>query len=177
MAKSRIFTVGFELPGDEFEYVEFHSDQTLLDADIILFEPTLGIFSSEKYYNGKPLLTENSSFATKDRLDHWQSEIISAVKAGKVVIVYLAKPVECFRHTGDKQFSGTGRSRVATNLVTGISSYEAVPYLTVVTSKSGKKIRIEPDAPFLGPYWPEFSNYSPYEVKIVGNFKQLLLKP
>ena len=146
MAKSRIFTVGFELPGDEFEYVEFHSDQTLLDADIILFEPTLGIFSSETNYNGKPLLSENSSFATKDRLDHWRSEIISAVKAGKIVIVYLAKPVECYRHTGDKQFSGTGRSRVTTNLVTGISSYETVPYLTEVTSKSGKEIRIEPDA-------------------------------
>jgi hypothetical protein len=41
MAKNRIFTIGFDLPGDEFEYVEFRSDQTLLDADIVLFQPTL----------------------------------------------------------------------------------------------------------------------------------------
>ena len=41
MAK-RIFAAGFDLSGDEFEYVSFHSDQSLLDADIVLFEPSLG---------------------------------------------------------------------------------------------------------------------------------------
>jgi len=34
--RKRIFTVGFDLPGSEFEYIKFDSDQTLLDADIIL---------------------------------------------------------------------------------------------------------------------------------------------
>ena len=38
MARKKIFTVGFELPGDDFESVSFDSDQSLLDADIILFE-------------------------------------------------------------------------------------------------------------------------------------------
>jgi hypothetical protein len=52
MAKHRIFTVGFELPGEEFEYIKFNSDATLLDADIILFEPTLGSTSSDSEYIG-----------------------------------------------------------------------------------------------------------------------------
>jgi hypothetical protein len=34
--QNRISVVGFDLPGDEFEYIAFDSDQTLLDADIIL---------------------------------------------------------------------------------------------------------------------------------------------
>ena len=100
MAKNRIFTIGFELPGDVFEYVEFNSDQTLLDANIVLFEPTLGNYSSYESYNGKPLLSEHSSFSTKQYLEHWHSEIVAAVKAGKLVIVYLARPIECYRHTG-----------------------------------------------------------------------------
>ena len=176
MAKCRIFTVGFELPGDDFEYVPFSSDQTLLDADIILIEPTLGDYSTVESYNGKSLLTEHSSFATKEQLDHWRSEIVSTVNAGKLVIVYLPKPIECYRHTGRKQFSGTGRNRVTTNLVTEISSYEAIPNLKSVTAKSGKEIRLEKDATYLNPYWTEFSSYSPYEVEIEGEFKHVLLK-
>lgn len=176
MAKHRIFTVGFDLPGDEFEYVEFSSDQTLLDADIVLFEPTLGGYSSYKYYNGRPLLSENSSFSTKEHLDHWRSEITAAVNSGKLVIVYLAKPVECYRYTGKKEFSGTGRSRVPTDFVAEISSYEAVPNIKVVTAKSGRETRLEKDATYIAPYWTEFSSYSPYEVEIEGEFKRVLLK-
>ena|SRR5712692_353020 len=112
MAKRRIFTVGFTLPGDEFEYVAFDSDQTLLDADIILFEPTLGDHYGSEMYNGRQLLTEHSSFVVKRQVDHWHSEIITAVNAGKLVVIYLAKPVDKYRHTGQQQHSGTGRSLV-----------------------------------------------------------------
>lgn len=176
MAKNRIFTVGLDLPGDEFEYVEFDSDTTLLDADIILFEPTLGNASFEGSYNGKSLLSEHSSFSVKQRLDHWRSEIVAAVKAGKLVIVYLAKPRECYRHTGQTEHSGTGRSRVTTNIVTEVSSYNAIPNLKGVKSKSGTEIQIDKDAKYLAPYWSEFSGYSPYEVEIEGDFKHILLR-
>src|ERR1700680_1078932 len=121
MPKRRIFTVGFELPGDEFEYVEFASDQTLLDADIILFEPTLGSYSTEpdyqtggaRLYAGKPVLDEHSSFVTQRQVAHWRSEIVSAINAGKLVVIYLTKPIECYRYTGQKEYSGSGKSRVS----------------------------------------------------------------
>jgi hypothetical protein len=175
MAKRRIFTVGFALPGDEFECIDFDSDQTLLDADIILFQPTLGDHYGTESYNGRPLLSEHSSFAAKRRIDHWRSEIVAAVNAGKVVIVYLVRPIEQFRYTGQKQHSGTGRSRITTNIVTEISSYEAVPKLTKVTAKSGNEIRLEKDGSYLAFYWKEFSDYSPYEVEIEGEFNRVLL--
>ena len=87
MSKRRIFTIGFDLPGDEFEFIAFDSDQTLLDADIILFKPDLGNFDFEygHEYGGKPILSHHSSFATKQKLDHWRSEIIAAVDAGKLM--------------------------------------------------------------------------------------------
>jgi hypothetical protein len=176
MAKYRFFTVGVDLPGEDFEYVPFDSAQTLLDADIILFEPMLGAYSSYEGHNGRPLLSESSSFATKESLNHWRSEIVASVNAGKLVIIYLAKPIECYRHTGQKQFSGTGRSRVTTNLVTEISSYEAVPKLKAVGSKTGKEIRLEKDASYLVAYWKEFSSYSPYEAVIEGDFSRVLLR-
>lgn len=176
MASRRIFTIGIMLPGDEFEYIEFDSDQTLLDADITLFKPMLGDCNAYQTYNGKPYLDEHSSFATKERLEHWRSEITAAVNAGKLVIVYLAKPVECYRRTGRKEFSGTGKSRVTTNIVSEMSSYEAIPSIEKVTAKTGREIRLEKDTTYLAPYWKEFSNYSTYEVEIEGKFTKTLLK-
>ncbi|MEX2495757.1 MAG: hypothetical protein WD448_06695 [Woeseia sp.] len=175
MAKYRILTVGFDLPGGDFEYIPFDSDQTLLDADIILFEPTLGRYNSVESYQGRSLLTEHSSFAIKERLNHWRSEIVSAVNAGRLVIVFLPKPEICFRYTGDRNFSGTGRSRVTTNIVAETSSYESVPNLDRVVAKSGTAIQLTDGGRYLGPYWSELASYCPYEAEIEGSFKRVLL--
>lgn len=181
MAKKRIFTIGFSLPGDEFEYIEFESNRTILDADIILIEPSLGSLSVEldhsyaaKLFAGVPILEEQASFLAKQQIDHWHSEIISAVTAGKLVIIYLTAPTKRYRYTGEKRFSGSGRSRVTNPVVVPVSSYDAVPNLTKVTSKSGSSIRVEKDASFLASYWKEFAGFSPYQVEIEGNFSVLL---
>jgi hypothetical protein len=176
--KSRIFTVGFELPGPEFEYIKFDSDQTLLDADIILYRPTLGhcYFDFDRQWNGKSILSESLSFSKKARVDHWRAEISAAVNAGKLVIVFLSKPIEYCRYTGERQFSGTGRSRVQTSIVTEISSYEAIPNLKLAVSKDGSSIRLEKEGAFLASYWRDFSKYSPYEAEIKGDFTKVLLK-
>lgn len=178
MGKRRIFTVGLDLPGEEFESVEFESDQTLLDADIVLFQPTLGSCNFE--YNlewaGKSVLTHRSSFSRKSRVDHWRTEIAAAVNAGKLVVVYLVKPVEHCRFTGQTQHSGTGRSRVTTNVVADISSYDAVPNLTKVTPKSGSSITLTKDGAFLSSYWKDFAAISTYEVEIDGAFNKVVLR-
>jgi len=98
MPKKRIFTVGFELPGEEFELVDFDSDQTLLDADVILYQPSLGYcrFEYGQQWEGKPILSESDSFSKKTSVNHWHSEIAAAVNAGKLVIVYLVRPIEYF---------------------------------------------------------------------------------
>ena len=58
--------------------------QTLLDADIALFEPSLGSYQFEygQEYSGKPILSHHHSFATKKSLEHWHAEMIAAVDAG-----------------------------------------------------------------------------------------------
>lgn len=183
MAKKLIFTVGFSLPGDEFEYIEFGSNQTLLDADIILFEPSLGSIIDERdvrnggpaLYAGLPTLTEHSSFAAKKQVDHWRSEIVAAVNAGKLVIVYLAHPVERYRYTGQTNYSGTGKSRAATSVVAQISSYDSVPNISKATPKSGTSIKLSKEGAYLAPYWKEFADYSPYLVEIEGEFSKVLL--
>jgi hypothetical protein len=184
VAKKRIFTVGFTLPGDEFELIEFESNRTLLDSDIILIEPSFGSLSVEhdyargaaRLFSGVPILSEHSSFVAKKQTDHWRSEIAAAVNAGKLVIVYLSSPIERYRYNGEKNYHGSGKSRVASPVVVPISSYDAIPNLSSAIVKFGESIRLEKDGAYLAPYWNEFSQYSQYQVEIDGKFTRTLLK-
>ncbi|SCB40367.1 hypothetical protein GA0061098_1008125 [Bradyrhizobium shewense] len=165
MAKKRIFTVGLDLPGDEFESIEFDSDQTLLDADIILFQPTLGVcsFDSSHTYEGRQTLSQRDSFQKPTRISHWHAEIVGAVNAGKLVVVFLKRPTTQFRHADALQ--RIGRTSLG-GPVSSISSYDAVPSLVNVVPKAGRSIRLEKQGAFLKDYWSLVSSMSPYEVEI-----------
>jgi hypothetical protein len=175
MAKKKTFAVGFTLPGDDFEYVPFDSDQSLLDADIVLYEVGFGKHYAIEYYQGIPLFGHSDSVRIAQNLQHWRSELAAATNAGKLVIVFLAKPLSYFRYTGEQQYSGTGRSRVATNIVTRVGSYDAVPSITSVEAKSGREVRLTKEGAYITPYWGEFAEYSPYEAFIEGKFTHALL--
>jgi hypothetical protein len=174
MARKKIFTVGFDLPGDDFESVPYDSDQSLLDADIVLYEVGFSRHPSEDY-QGTPLFNRSDSVRVAQDLEHWRSELAAATNAGKLVIVFLAKPRSYYRYTGDQQFSGTGRSRVTTSIVTSVTSYAAVPNITSVEAKSGREVRLTKEAIYLAPYWSEFSEYSAYESFVEGKFSHAVL--
>jgi len=176
MAKKKIFSVGFDLPGDDFEYIPFDSDQSLLDADIVLYEVGFGDHYASDSYQGEPLFSHHASSRVTQNLHHWRSELAAATNAGKIVIVYLAKPLSFFRYTGEQQFSGTGRSRVTTNIVNKVESYSAVPNITSVDAKSGREVRLTKEGAFLAPYWKDWSKYSAYEAFITGKFTHTLLE-
>lgn len=176
MSRKKIFSVGLDLPSEDFEYIALDSDRTLLDADIVVFSPGLSNYTSHEGYNGKPLLSQHASFNVVEKVEHWRSEISAAVSAGKLAVVFLNKPHECYRHTGRKEHSGTGRSRVTTNIVKEVSSYEMLPMITSATPKSGTKVKLEAAGGLLASYWAEFGAVSPYEVAISGSFTQVLLR-
>ncbi len=176
MTRKTIFSVGFAFPGDAAEHVSFLSDQSLLDADIIVYAPSFRECDYLEHYQGKPCLTESSSFRAKQQLTHWRTELLAAVEAGKVVIIYLVRPEEVIVYTGEKQHSGTGRNRQTTNIVTKISSYDAVPLPTKAHGRSGTEIRPAGDLKYLASYWNEFGQDSAYFATIEGKFTDVLLK-
>jgi hypothetical protein len=88
----------------------------------------------------------------------------------------LAKPVTCYRYTGQKTYSGTGRNARASTHVEPMSSYDAIPGIAKVTAKSGSEIQMDKDAKFLVAYWSEFGPNAQYEAVIEGDFKTLLLR-
>ncbi len=176
MKKQTIFCVGFDLPGEEFEYIEFESKRSLLDADIIIFKPTLGEYNIAKNFQGKPLIDENDSPRVIERLTYWRSELNEAVINGKLVIIYLVKPEEAFRYSGNKNYSGTGRNRQTIDYVEQISSYSALPQIEKVVASEGIGIKIMPQAAFLSLYWKEIFQYTKYEVYVEGKFSEVILQ-
>ena len=174
--RKKIVSVGMEVPSNDVEYIEFDSDQSLLDADIVLYEPTLGDYPyTESKFQGKPSLSEPSSFQVRKHVDHWKSELFAAFNAGKFIVIFLATPTEVFVRTGEKQCSGTGRSRQVTNIVAPLSSYDAIPLNLDVTARRGSRIAPAKDLRHLVSYWSAFASMSAYEVTIEGKFSETLL--
>ena len=177
MTKKTIFSVNTVVPGDELIEINYASDHTLLDADIILFTPLFpyGWYRGEPF-QGKRCLSESGSFKAKEQSHHWKNEIVSAANVGKLVVVYLEKPDECFRYTGNKQTSGTGRNQKVTNIVEPISSYDALPNIDSYTTKTGSKIKLTKAGEIIAPYWNEFSKYTSYYSVVEGKFTEVLLE-
>lgn len=168
MARKTIFAVGFDLPNIErFETIPITSDQSLLDADIIVFRPTLAPFGSypTESYEGRTLFNRHSSFAVKEKIDHWTAQIKSAFEATKTIIIFLPQKEEVFRYTGDKMFSGTGRSRITTNNVAPVSNYDFLPFgIDEIVPGQGRAMKLASNAEIISTYWQYASSISVYEV-------------
>ncbi len=164
------------MPGGEVEHLPFDSDRALLDADIVIFEPTLGVHLPEKTYKGKPSFDENSSFRIQRHLAHWRTELRECLDAGKLVVVFLSRPVNVFFRTGEETITGTGLDMQRVNIVKPASSYDAIPRDWKVRTRSGREISPAGDLGFLATYWTEFGPSSAYEVTLTGEFTHPLLK-
>lgn len=166
---TRIICVGYEIPGFTEDAQAFSSDQSLLDADIVLFNPTLAEYSAESSYLGKRRLYESDSARAVEDSRRWRSELAEAVKAGKTVIVYLSPHEEVYVHLGQKQTSGTGRNQKVTLIVEPLTNYSCLPFdLGTIVPKGGREIRAVADLKWLAPYWTEFGAQSPYKVYLKG---------
>lgn len=171
----RIFSVGVEIPGDEAENVNFLSPQSLLDADIVLFSPEVPYIYERDTYQGKPCLSDDASFRAKNAIAHWRRELDAALKAGKLVVVFLQAPQVVFAATGQVDYSGTGRNARKTRIVGELSSYEALPVTWKVRAASGTEMRLAKGAAFFSGFWAQFSGEMEYELYLDGVTAEPLL--
>jgi hypothetical protein len=173
MSRKRIISVGYSIPGDEDEYEGFDSDRSLLDADIILFQPDLpeGYFSSSEHA-GRTILYKSYSFRAVQQSAHWQSELSAALDEGKTVIVFLTPPDEVLVYTNAQSGSAF---RYQHDLLRPFSNYSCLPVEIVAHKRRGDAVKVAADVGQFASYWEEFGPSSPYQVYIEGNFTKTLL--
>lgn len=165
-----ILTVGFELASDDVSNEEFTSKASLLDWDIVLFKPDIQEFlHSSSRYQGKPSLSDTESFRLKEACEHWRREIKQAYESGKTVIVFLPEVQEVYIDTGERQYSGTGRSRVTTTIVALYSNYKSIPAVLNPTNARGSGVKpAGRGSEVLAAYWSAFGEASRYMVQLGG---------
>ena len=166
MAKS-IVAIGLSLASDSIAHENFNSKVSLLDWDIILFQPNIENFLSYAGdpFEGKPCLNDSNSFALKEQCEHWRREIKEAYEAGKSIVVFLSKLQEVYIANGEKRYSGTGRNRQTTRIVVPHNNYTSLPLTLKPINTVGKAMKLTPQGvELLGNYWTEYSAISEYSV-------------
>lgn len=156
---------------DDVEYCDFDSDTSLLDWDIVLFKPAIDEFIDySSHFQGKPSLSDSSSFRLKERVEHWRREIKDAVESGKTVIVFLADLNLVYIDTDRREYSGTGRNQKTTRIVSEYDNYQCIPANISPVKAKGSAMRITPrGSELIASYWKEFEKHSKYKVILSGD--------
>ena len=150
MAK-RVLTVACRIPGDFGEYVDFRSRTSLLDADFVLFRPTLGFWNHLVDTRNTPLPGTHSEDFQRT-LIHWRTEISAAMNAGNTVFVLLSDIKRLIlnpEHILDS--IGSESRRTATN-------YDTLPYPVKVVGSTGTSMSLSQDQSLLREYWDHFGS-------------------
>jgi len=169
MPKS-IAIIGTDFPSNEVKFAPLHSQISLLDYDISVFNPDISSFYDYtlERYQGKPALSDTNSFKLQERLAHWRREILGAVEAGKTVFLLLNELQEVYVATGDKKYSGTGRNRQTTRIVTDYSNYKLIPGGIDIVNSTGTSMKLHGGDNMLTTYWAELQDFSEYRVLVSG---------
>ncbi|MCG9628781.1 hypothetical protein L1D34_28655 [Vibrio mediterranei] len=180
MAKKRIVSVGFELANDEVTAIDFRSNASLLDWDVILFREDVLHFLYSGYesdsYQGKPSLSESKSFQLREAVQHWHREISEAVNCGKTVFYFLEPYRDFYIDTGKREYSGTGRNQKTTRMVSLYDNYKCLPLDVSVTPRQGTEMMLAPKgAEVISTFWQEFSALSEYKVTLESDQTKPLL--
>jgi hypothetical protein len=161
-----LLTIGFDLPGRSESTHEFSTTQSLLDADIILFQPDLSGYrldSNHPYFQGKRSFDEHSSFEVKEDSQRWKVELSTALEAGKTIFVFFREFEEIYVRTGNQNIAGTGRNARITNIVDKYDNYRFLPLpLPTMVPKKGRGIVFAGHSVF-STLWNEFKDSMEYE--------------
>lgn len=173
MSKKKILTIQCELSAENSHYVSFDSETSMLDWDIIVFNPDIDDFISyTNTYQGKPSLCETDSFRLRERGEHWRREISEAFKTGKTIFVILNELQEVFVDTGERRYSGTGRNQKVTTIVADYCNYNSIPIDLKVIKANGKEMKLAPkNSDILASYWKELESLSEYRVLLKDAIK------
>ena len=164
--KKRIISVGFDIPGFDDCY-SYKSSQSLLDADIVVFEPNLSYYTDSTYQSER-CFDEDTSFLLKKDTVHWRSEILTAFQDGKTIFVFMGKYEKVFVHTGEKKFSGTGKNTRTTNIVSPYNNYEFLPIdIPPLIPREGSEITFSGNSLF-AIFWDKFKEHIKYECYLNG---------
>lgn len=161
----RILSIGFVVPGNFVDNFSYHSDQSLFDADVVIFAPNLqsympasidGSTSRSLHASHMPVLGKESSLRILADTGHWRAELATALEAGKTIFVFLTRLQTAYINQSTPLHLRHFSDQINTASVLPID-------LGAVTPKGGKNIKATPEIGVIKDYWKDFAEHSAYE--------------
>lgn len=165
--KKRIISIGFDIPGFDDRCYDYNSSQSLLDADIVVFEPDFSCYEQHSVHRGAPYFDKNESFTLIKNTEHWHLEISTALREGKTVFVFMGQYKEIFVDIEGEEVFGIDRPKsiIAAHSPSPYNNYmflsERIDVHDLIP-KEGSKLIFRGDGPFVN-LWNEFKKYIKYE--------------
>ena len=131
-----ICTVNTELPTVEDGYISYTSGESLLDYNIVLFDPAFPDLDRITFSGGGSCFSIEASQVLKDSMSHWSTELIGALKAGKTVFFLLNEYETDSATTG----YSTPRKDARTYNTYRISNYVVLPIGIGVRNSKGRHL-------------------------------------
>jgi len=161
----QIITIGYEIPGKEDNYVDFHQRISLMDADILLISPDSlrpwGDWISFTSSDGGCYNVEASNRYTQ-KITHLKKEIEDHLRAGKNVFIFLTQEEK------ETLANGVSSPRKGQNTYSTYtcSNYNFLPIdIGKLTSASGKHVQFSGNSIF-GEFHNKFKKNLEYKLYI-----------
>jgi hypothetical protein len=148
-----MISLDFELPSDEIDHYTFASTVSLFDYDVAFWNPANSLQSYAAYshtYQGRDSLSEHTSASLKRDVQRRRNEFLEFLKLGRKLVVFLPGDTKVFIDTGEKTYSGTGRNRATTRIVTEFDIMQALPTLAL-TRQAGSGLEISAASDVIAP--------------------------
>jgi hypothetical protein len=170
--EKKVLTVGYEIPGYSEDHIEFRSNRSLTDADVVLFCTDTPVASYlDDTFRGLQSYGDAGAMQYEIDTAHWKKELSDALKAGKTVFLFLEKKEGFYLPTGTKEYKN---ARTTVRHVNEYTNYEFLPRtIGRIISADGKHVEFLND-----PIFSDFSKgmhkkmeYRAYLEEIPGNPK------
>jgi hypothetical protein len=143
----------------------FESGYSLLDHDIVIFNPTLPHYSRHSFSGGTSSISQSAARDALSQIKHWRQEITNALMDGKTIFYMLAQRKEDSYVTG----IASSTAKVTNYNSASLSNYDSAPFNIDVTNAKGSKLKVL-DSIFL-PLIEALDKYASYEAYLNNEVK------
>lgn len=161
----KIFSIGYEIPGDQTEYIDFSSGKSLMDADILLINPDSirpsGNWVSFTTSDGG-CYNVDASTRYKQKVSNLRKEIKDHLDNGQNVFILLTEEKKYSLANGVSS-PRKGQNTFSTELS---SNYDFLPInIGALVSGSGKQVQSSGN-PIFSDFYKKFEEYLEYQLYV-----------
>jgi hypothetical protein len=167
----RLVSVGYNFDDERVAEIKYDSPRTLLDFDVILWDPALAIPESAweedsfsgttKLFEGRQVVRKNESAGIGRMIHRRTTEMARLLTLGKVLVIFLPDSADFYLHTGETRNDGTAAKPRFTNIVGKQTLFAGLPVGIEITEAEGDRFELKAGAPFAS-FWRSCGKFFAY---------------